>query len=469
MTPSWNRVCQNAVWALRGVAMWVQTPILFSLFLLTPVVGSGVQAEDAPGLVLDVGGHRGGVSRLAFTPDQKKIVSAGADRIIRVWDIATGRTVQTLYGHTGRHNNGIINSLAVSPDGQLLAAAGYFSYRSAEGSMYYGIRIYDLQAGKLVRFLPGHTSEVTFLEFSRNGDRLISGSTSEAAVWSVADGRRLQQLKADDGMNMARLTPDGARMVTVGDDKVIRVWDVTSGKLIKSLKGHTERVTSLDVSKDTIVSAGEDGAVRLWSSVSGELMRTFKAPEYGGLEVAFGPDGAWLYAVAHTSEDAANPLCAIWNTATGKPMVEYREHTGLINAVAMSRDGRLMATTGGANHEIRVWDRATGQTQTTFGRVGPYPKEVAFAEESNAIAWSYSPCPESASCSDSALALERQLRLPLDEAVFTGLERVARQSGWRKGSWTSDALGGKLMISKSGDWASSYYEGSDHEFSRSTG
>ena len=79
---------------------------------------------DDPLLVLDTRGHMAGITSLAFTRDQRYLVSAGVDKVVRIWDVQTGETVRTIRGQIGDGQEGKIFAVALSPDNRYLAAAG---------------------------------------------------------------------------------------------------------------------------------------------------------------------------------------------------------------------------------------------------------------------------------------------------------------------------------------------------------
>ena len=85
---------------------------------------SVVSAQEPPMLMLNTGGHMGLVTDLAFTPDGQQLVSAGHDKVIRVWDLQTGQMVRSLRGQVGSGDEGRIFAMALSPDGRRVAAAG---------------------------------------------------------------------------------------------------------------------------------------------------------------------------------------------------------------------------------------------------------------------------------------------------------------------------------------------------------
>ena len=106
--------------------------------------------------------HGGPVSALLFTPDGKTLISGSGDRLIRLWDPATGKERRRLQGHTGA-----VLSLALAPDGKRLAS----------GSADCTVRIWNLAIGKETRLIRGHYRDVTALTFSPDGTQLASGSS----------------------------------------------------------------------------------------------------------------------------------------------------------------------------------------------------------------------------------------------------------------------------------------------------
>ncbi len=165
-----------------------------------------------PLLTIDAGGHKGGVSKVFFTSDNRYMVSAG-DKEIRVWHLASGRTERRMLGSKGQGREGEIRDMALSPDGTILAVGGIFAPVGADVNevLHAGInmgviRLYDFARGTMVGVLKGHTSPVNALAFSPDGQRLATILTpwlGEKAtigpkpsgliqLWSVGTGAKLK-------------------------------------------------------------------------------------------------------------------------------------------------------------------------------------------------------------------------------------------------------------------------------------
>ncbi len=97
--------------------------------LADPVIVEDDTPPDRPLLALDSGGHTGAVDKLAATGYGDQLISVSADKTIRFWDLATGEPVRVLRPPLGKGNFGYLFAVAVSPDGKLLAVAGYRAKR----------------------------------------------------------------------------------------------------------------------------------------------------------------------------------------------------------------------------------------------------------------------------------------------------------------------------------------------------
>lgn len=350
---------------------------------------SAVGAQEPPMLMLDTGGHMGLVTEIAFTPDGKYLVSAGHDKVIRVWDWQAGRTVRTLRGQVGPGDEGKIFTMALSPDGRRLAAAGQMTI---PGEAEQRIRIYDLASGNLVQLLAGHTGKVVALAFSPDGRRLVSGSQDRTALlWDVAEGRRLHRLDRHKAEVYAvGFTPDSARVVTGSFDRTLRLWRTADGEQIAELKGHGEKIYALAVSpQDGSVASGSfDGEIRLWDGRTGRLLRplTNQGDTLVG-SLSFSPDGRWLLSSCGAGDTCSGRPQFIWDVTTGRAIQTYVKHDNVVLAAAVAPDGHLVATAGGDRNEIHIWDARTGETRQVLRGTGTPIWAAGFAATGSSLAW----------------------------------------------------------------------------------
>jgi WD40 repeat protein/serine/threonine protein kinase len=345
-------------------------------------------------------GHEG-PAHAEFHPDGKVLVSAGQDRSLRVWDLATGREARRVAVPAGAGNP---NCLAVSPDGRLLATGGAGATlrvldattfqelctlhghtglvhgvafgpegRLASASFDGTVRVWDATTGRELHTLRGHAGPVFGAAFSRDGTRVAScGLDGTTRLWDAGTGRQLQAILTEDvGVVGVAFSPDGRRLATGGLGKVVRLWDVQTSQEALALRGHTEAVWGVAFSPDgdQVLSGSLDGTVRVWdgtpqSAAARAGERTLRGHTGAVLGVAFRPaaDPAGRAVLASVSRDETARL---WNPATGETTAVLHGHAGPVFGVAFSRDGHRIVSTDFSG-TIKVWDADTGREVRTF-------------------------------------------------------------------------------------------------------
>jgi RNA polymerase sigma factor (sigma-70 family) len=293
------------------------------------------------------GFRAGGVRGVTFSADGKVLASAHQDGTVRLWESATGKALRTLRGH-GRQ----ATSVAFSPDGKSLASA----------SLDHTIRVWDPATGKLLSPRQGHDGGVTRIAVARDGKRAATaGPDRTVRLWDLASGRELATLRSPAGTDIKALalSPDGKSLAT-GGGKTICLWDVATGKVVRRLEGHAGGVESLDFSPDgkTLASAAaheKDGRpVRLWEVATGREVRPIEAVGYFD-SVRFSPDGKWL------AGGEARQNVHVWDAATGKRRHRFE---GQI-AFAFLPDGKSLVGWGEAD-EVSVLSLETGRRVYKF-------------------------------------------------------------------------------------------------------
>jgi WD40 repeat protein len=400
-------------------------------------------AAAMPGLQLDTGGHMARIAGLAFTPDGKFIVSAGDDKIIRVWDWRKSVTVRTIRGQSNLGGNGRIYAMALSPDGRWLAAGGYFD--TGCSGQCQAIRLYGFASGELKGLLEGHEYGVISLAFSPDGKKLISGSPGDSAIiWDVERATPMQTLKGHgDGIHGVAFTPDGARAVTASD-KTLRLWRVADGTLIKEMKGlfeseerkgHNAQITAVAVSSRGVIASGDmSGEIWLWDGMTGAPQRMLANSGKTGSTVTslrFSPDGTLLLSAAGTYGWCMGDCTHaqhIWQVPSGAEVTAYAKHDNSVLASAYSPDGGLVAT-GGFNGDIQAWDPKTGETKAVEKGTGLPVGPVGFSADGRSIAWGHRAASETAATADQDV-LEHSFRLPQAGQALSGPQPLAAAERW---------------------------------------
>ncbi len=293
------------------------------------------------------------VHTLAFTPDGTILAAAGGNTEgfeIHLWDVASGRDIGILNGHSD-----IVWSLAFSPDGQLLVSA------SSDGTA----KVRDWRNGDILKILdfPG---EVTSTSFSPDGRSLAVGGVDEtvnqirnASVWTFAVDSWEPLVKFPEYWNIAALaySPDGSRLVGGGTSRNIQVWRTSDGTSLFTLN-HAHQVGKVAISPDGSIVATTtcltvvnteciEGGVWLWDLSTGKLLR--KLGNFADIvgDVAFSADGSTLIAASR------NGTLRFYNTTDYQTLFDFTA-PGRVSALALSPDGGLLAT-GDFNGEVHLW------------------------------------------------------------------------------------------------------------------
>jgi WD40 repeat protein len=297
-------------------------------------------------------------------------------------------------GQSGPGPAGKIHAMALSPDGRLLAAAGWSDGPDAKVPCCGDIRLYDFKTGEIVALLRGHTSVVNVLNFSPDGKKLISGSGQgdlSAIIWDVAARKPLHRLKGHKlDIYGAVFTPDGERVVTGSDDTTLRLWRVSDGSLIKEMTGHTkdiDRGVTVRATDGIIASGDTTGEIRFWDGRTGEFLKVF-ANQGGPVgQLRFSLDGTRLLSTCRYRGCLQTQF--LWDTATGKQIFTYKKHDNIVLAAVMAPDGELVATGGGSNTAIHIWDLKTGTTKHILAGTGAPGWAAGFSKDGKRLGWGH--------------------------------------------------------------------------------
>jgi WD40 repeat protein len=416
-------------------------------------------SSTPPILQIDPGGHKALIKDVAFTPDGRYLVSAGDDKLIRVWDIETGQTVRTLRGQIAAGPEGKIHAMALSPDGRWLAAGGW-THPECAGRCG-DIRFYNFASGQLVALLNGHTNVVAALAFSPDSRFLVSGSTDKNAIlWDLdSKAKALDSILSGhtDDIYAVAFTPDSQRVVTASGDHTLRLWQVSDGKRLATLTGHTDKVYSVAISPQdgTIASGSKDYTIRLWNGQTGSFLKTLANQDASVSSLSFSPDGRYL--ISGVGSQGSNTHCHVWSIPDGQEIVTYRGHDNIVLATAVSADGQWVATGGGANHEIHLWSLRDGHLKQRFRGVGANTWAVGFSADGRELAWGNTPNYSSPNPWRNRGALEYRFALPKASALDSKValdslvpRRLTETEGGRGFSRAQDVLGDWTLRTRRG-------------------
>ncbi len=271
-----------------------------------------------------------------ISPDGTQLASASRDGTIKVWNLENGKEILRLKGHS----NGV-SSITFSPDGTQLVSGSWDST----------IRIWDLLTGEPLIGLPfiGHTSYINSVDFSSDGTQIVSGSPDETIrVWDAKTGRQLQSFMPAE--------PEIVTSVAFSpDDKLVAsnqgVWDVVNGMQLHEFEASC---TSVKFSPDgKLLACGGYQSVDLWDVDTFQKHKSLSIQ--GDHSINFSHDGTQLVVQAYCEFN-------LFNVSTGEPLGEIIEDIGTCDdrglTVVFSRSGKQLIYTDG-DHRISIRDIAS--------------------------------------------------------------------------------------------------------------
>lgn len=272
------------------------------------------------------------VSSVVFSSDGKLALSGNWDNTVRLWEVETGRQLRSLCGHTSE-----VLSVALSRDGKLAASGG------ADKT----IRLWDVHTGRELRTLYGHEDDVNSIAFSPGDDLIVSGgSDHHVKLWDVHTGKELRTFSGHE-LQVAGVafSPDGKSVISCSDDGTIRLWDIAGGRQLRNFAGHLSPVRAVAFSPNgkTVLSGSMDTTLKLWDVASGRELRTLRGHDGTIQAVAFSPDGEMM--ISGDDEGALK----LWDGAG--EVCTFLGHSRRVSAVAFSPDGAL-ALSGGDGRSV---------------------------------------------------------------------------------------------------------------------
>jgi WD40 repeat protein/putative methionine-R-sulfoxide reductase with GAF domain len=249
-----------------------------------------------------------------------------------------------------------VTALGFSADGQL-----------ASGSWDRSIKFWDVGTGEKLGTITGQVKGVQALAWSRDGHWLATeDSNNTVTLWNATTQRetrtfRGSPLNASDWVYSIAFSPDGRLLATALDNKTIRIWDVETGRAVRDLPASEKHVIYIAFSPDgrRLASGKDEKTIDIWDVATGDKVSTLRGHEGTVYAVAFSPDGRWL---ASASRDKTVKL---WDLATGREAHTLSGHRSRVTTISFSPDGRWLAS-GSWDKTIKIWDVVSGREVETL-------------------------------------------------------------------------------------------------------
>ena len=212
--------------------------------------------------------------------------------------------------------------------------------------------------------LIGHTQTVDSLCFSPDGKHLASGSWDQTIkIWDTTTGELLRTLVGHTNfIDSVRYSPNSELLASGSSDGTVKLWNANNGKELATLSGHTDKVWAVAFSSDSslVASGGPDGSIRIHSTTDGQFIRSLATTEsFGVTSLSFSPDQNLLV----SGTDSGNIY--VWNPSTGEKLARIFAHEQAINSVDFSSSGEDFLT-GSFDQTIKLWKIGAYSPSKTF-------------------------------------------------------------------------------------------------------
>jgi WD40 repeat protein len=303
------------------------------------------------------------IRALAFAPNGLALATAGDSGAIQTWSAETGAGFDTYPGDIGA-----VDAVAYTQDGRLVSATakkGAVVWRS--GPVWTLARTIGTgdEKSPLV-------SRVLALDFSADGQWIATGGgapsrNGEVKIWKASDGSLVREITPShsDSVYGLDFSPDGKLLATASADKFVKIFDATTGKLVKALSGHTHYVLGVSWRADgrMLASCGADQSVKLWSYPDGAQIKSVAGFQKEVTTVRFVGLGNEL--LTASGDTKVRLLKEDGSTAR-----DFGGSKGFILAAAITPDGQVVLG-GGQDSILRIWNGPTGKTLFTLEPPAP--------------------------------------------------------------------------------------------------
>ncbi|GGM87183.1 protein kinase [Dactylosporangium sucinum] len=284
-------------------------------------------------------GHTRDVGAVDLSADGRIAVSGGCDATVRLWNLDDGACVRVLTGHAH-----MVEAVCLSGDRRRALSS------SRDGT----VRLWDLGTGECLRVMTGnvHMRESVPVRFAAGDSRaVVAGRDGRIRIWDLDTGELQRELRGGAAFRALRLGP-GDRLLAAARGDMVQLWDLRSGQCVHRLRGgflHTMRAVSLSADGGLALTGENDGGLRLWDTTTGTVVRTFGGAQNTPDGVALTADGRVAVSCGYTD------FVSVWDATDGRRLRVLDGHEQGATCLALTPDGRYVLS-GHRDGGLRRWE-----------------------------------------------------------------------------------------------------------------
>ena len=302
--------------------------ILSTIYLLMLIIPAKAQQ---PRLVLPVG-HTDYIHSAFFSPDEKRVITSSSDNTVKLWNTENGALLSTFSG-TGNMDGTFFsggNKILITENGKAC--------------------VYDSKTGLLLEKISIVTDSLKKIFFSTNGERAVTVQfykDSIIDVWDSKKGIVMARLDQGDQVTKVWFSRDWSKMVSMGYNDVMKVWDTNTFDLLCEIKGHEYGINAVEFSPDqsSIASVSDDQTAKIWSVKDGKKLYDFVGHKVELNTVVYSGDGKKLL-TSGADDDAESDYSEtfIWDLETGKQITALKTKDIFVLSASFSPYNKTILT-----------------------------------------------------------------------------------------------------------------------------
>lgn len=286
-------------------------------------------------------------NRTAIISPNRRYIATAVGSEIQIWDTGSAKILKSFKGHKAN-----ITSLAFSEDQKLIVS----------GSEDFTAKVWDFKTGEVVRTYRKHKSAVTSVDISSEHNIVVTGSADHSVVqWQINSSRPTNIFKGHtDQITDVAISPNGELIISGSNDRTARVWNTKSGLSVSTLVGHEMAVTSVDISGHNEAATGSaDKIIKIWIPTSGRMTHEFTDHTSSITDLTFSKNSTWLISASF------DKTAIIWHMPKKEKDFIYKEHDGSVFSVSIADDNESIITAS-KDKTIKLWGLSFGKTERVY-------------------------------------------------------------------------------------------------------